>query len=181
LSRFECFSLFRVNNHNIWEYFRELFSIENLRSFLLVPSVIYIKCLSIILKNLFEFPDISRHIQWRRVHKKNGFACFPICIFEFSPELLEIRIKCKLYIECSWETLIEDILCEFLSLDSFCCWKQGIELFRLNKGRVHSKFVTADSFEGLKVVKINVFLHVLLEAIDKRGLIVSVELAWFHS
>lgn len=62
LSRFECFTLFRVDYGNIWEYFRELFGIEKLRSFLLIPSIIYIKCLSIILKNLFELPDISRHI-----------------------------------------------------------------------------------------------------------------------
>ena len=62
LSRFECFTLFRVYNDNIWEYFRELFSIENLWCFLLIPSVIYIKCLCIILKNLFELPYVSRHI-----------------------------------------------------------------------------------------------------------------------
>ena len=180
LGRFEGFPLFRVNDDNIGEDFREFLCIEKLGSLLLVSRVIYVKGLCIILKNLFKLADVSWHVKGWRVYEENRLAGFPVSIFEFSAELLKIRIKRKLYIESSLETLIKDILCKFLCLDSSCCWEQSIELFRLNKSRVEREFISANSFESLQVVKVNVFLHVLLEPVDERGLVVSVKLSWLH-
>ena len=180
LSRFESFPLFRVYDNDIREDFRELLSIEKLGGLLLVSRIIDVKGLSIILKNLFEFTDISWHVKRWRVHEKNRLTGFPICIFELPAELLEIWIKCKLHIESSWKALVKDTLCEFLSLNSSCRWKQSVKLLRLNKGRVQCEFIPTNSLESLQVVEVNVFLHVLLEAVDERGLVVSVELSWLH-
>ena len=58
-TRLQCLFLFGVNNYNIRENFWEFLGVEDLRSFLLVISVVHIEYFSVTLKYLLEFTNVS--------------------------------------------------------------------------------------------------------------------------
>lgn len=129
-TRLQCLFLFGVNNYNIRENFWEFLGVEDLRSFLLVISVVHIEYFSVTLKYLLEFTNVSWHVHGRWVYEYHGLSW--ISLFELSLELWEIRIEHKLYRIRSCEELIEISISKFLCLESFVFRYQSFKLFWFN-------------------------------------------------
>ena len=88
-------------------------------------------------------------------------------VLELATEVLKVWVEDELNVESALEALVEDVDRKLLCLDPSSLRQQILKFLRFQVPCVQSEFVAADTFVGLQEIKVNILLHVLLEAVDE--------------